>query len=275
MRTILLLFLWPSLLLAQNIDHIAGFDTTSEISHRAGLYISKDMAHVAGLEIDAGIHDCSGDQSFGWSFESQTITSGNPAGCTDGTATVNSLNGGELTAGSLIDGTYDYYAESGENVTFTNFDEDEFNPDDFKIEIITTINTWADQGRIFYLRNDTNLDNRLELKVRGASTAIRFLVWYYGATNYEDVELTNSEWDEGDTFIITLRGKTGVAGNDFELKVCELDPATMNESNCDTDTDDDDQTAWDLDTNAFLLGDSAGGLVQTMGRVRIYQTSGF
>ena len=238
----------------------------------------KHLAVISALNSSSLVHDCSGDQKFGWSAESITITDGSPAGCTDGSATTVTLGSTTLNSASAIDGTYDLLFGQSQLATIANFDNDEFNPADFKIEYIGTITTWATGARLLMIKNASDGDNYIYIGVYGSATDIEFRTYWNGNATTDFTTVTNANWDEGDSFKITVRGKPGqgAATDDFELAVCEVNPTTLAESNCETDTNQDDLQSWVLATDTIYLGESAGA-AQTarMGRIKIFGTSGF
>ena len=213
-----------------------------------------------------------------WHMESLTVTSGTPAGCVasgeddTGTATgptINSTSPYDGTNSLLIydNGAYDNVEFSTATTTLL---------DDIKVTGWAKQNTggFGNGQAIFSVRIDG--DNYLKLVTSGTSIDMRLQLFHegsnLGAKNSGVMTTTNCSIGEDEWYYYEFRLKTGVAGNDTYLKICESDGTT-----CDILEEDKDWDAATGTTSTFQYG-YANSSSTFRGRVdngKVYNASGY
>jgi len=223
------------------------------------------------------VHDCSGDQSFGWSAESTTLTTGNPAGCTDGSATL-SASGDSISLSDVqrSDGTYAVLSGDGADYyTASSFDGDEFDYTDFKVEVDVYVDTWVTGAVVWNIQYDA--DNRIKLFLSGSDTAIGFSVLYEGNNTQDSVGASSANFDENEWIHVVVAGKPGQGAgvDDLSVSASDINITTRALTNTVTDTDQDETAAWTNAADECFIGNSGGAAATIrVDRFKIFKTSG-
>jgi galactitol-specific phosphotransferase system IIB component len=225
------------------------------------------------------VHDCSGDQSWGWSAENTTITSGDPAGCADGQATSASANSAvELSTTQNSDGTYAVHCPGdGDYYSFANFDSDELDHAEGKIEVDVYVATYADSCNFFWA--DYDGDNRIQLYTSssGDASAIDIAAIYKGQATSQYIKVDVSDtFTTGEWLHVVYQWKTSESSADHKLTVSELNTSTRELSNTTSSGPEDELTSWASNADTWRIGTtgSSGGAEFYIDRIKIFKTSG-
>jgi hypothetical protein len=224
-----------------------------------------------------GGDDCSGDLMFSWHMESTTVTSGTPAGCSDGDTTATANNSPTLSSTQTSDGTYSAYANASvEYYYFAISSEDLVAVAEGKVEFDLYIETLASNQRFFHV--DTSDIESIQCTINSGSTTSDIRI---------DCTFTGDDWGstvhsgsatghaEGEWLRVTYQWKASESNADHKLTVCDLTPPDTT-SNCYSQGPEDDiDGAWTFLPDNLELGDSAA----TSGNLYIdnfqsYATSG-
>jgi hypothetical protein len=222
------------------------------------------------------VHDCSGDQSWGWSAENTTITSGDPAGCADGQATSASASGSaELSTTQNSDGTYAVHIPGGQDYySISNFDSDEFDYNEGKLEFDVYIDTFAQYALLFEISYDGS--NRLRVYLDGAAADIDIMGRWDGggSTDYTGVA-DSGNFAEDEWLHVVVQWKLSESSADWDITVSDLNISTRELTNTTSAGASDDLASWAADADSCLPGDFDNYAAEFyLDRMKIFKTSG-
>jgi hypothetical protein len=222
------------------------------------------------------VHDCSGDQSWGWSAENTTITSGDPAGCADGQATSASASGSaELSTTQNSDGTYAVHIPGGQDYySISNFDSDEFDYNEGKLEFDVYIDTFVQYPLLFEISYDSS--NRLRVYLDGAAADIDIMARWDGggSTDYTGVA-DSGNFAEDEWLHVVVQWKLSESSADWDITVSDLNISTRELTNTTSAGASDDLASWAADADSCLPGNfnTYNGEFY-LDRIKIFKTSG-
>ena len=154
----------------------------------------KHLAVIAALNSETVVHDCSGDLYFGWSAESETVTSGTPPGCAEDTSAT-AESGVTLSSAEKFDGTYSVIIDGDgyERYTFSLTSQ----PSAFTVTLYLKVTTWDDSTKI--IRGYSGLaTDYWELNMTTGDD-LKFL--QEGQDTYLSVETTDLGLESGDGWV--------------------------------------------------------------------------
>jgi hypothetical protein len=252
--------------------YVYATDGVSGVEHPAKVnsVVTPDkVSGVSGLAAGAAFYDCSGDMKFGWAGEDTDVTADSPVGCSDGDSVATDSGGGSISGVQYYDGNESLLIPGADDVfEFDISAGDIFDENDGKIDGRVYITTWVEDSELFRVYIDAN--NWVAINMSGADSSnitIGFIYKHGGTVDWVSAGArSENEW-----IYFQARWKTGVAGNDMEMKVCDADGT----SNCATDLDDDDIVDFGNPTLLRWGNKSALASAYYLDAMRIYGTSAF
>lgn len=219
-RALILLLLWPSLALG------AGLSTWNGSAISGQKYHGATLSSWCGADWSA-CDDCSGTLSWSHHFEADDLTSGSPCGCRDGAVSTSiTHNNSALSTTQKSDGAKSlYYAGANDYASFT-LDSSTFNASDGTVTFDWYPVACAASTLLF--NASYNTDNRL--RIYGTANCSVNLFFVSGGTSkavYAGATKSDEAW-----YRVTAKWKTGVAGNDMLVQICDLNVGTQETSNC-------------------------------------------
>ena len=109
-------------------------------------YARMTVVGIAGMAGESLVHDCSTSLYFGWSAESETVTTGTPPGCAEDTSAI-AQSGASLEA-DPYDGTYSIWIGRDDG----GYERYDFSltsqPTTFTARFFLKITTWTDNAKL-------------------------------------------------------------------------------------------------------------------------------
>jgi hypothetical protein len=202
--------------------------------------------HLTVLARRAATYDCSNGLMFGWGFEDTTITSGTPAGCSDGDTTATIANSPELSATRATDGSKSLRINAAdENYTLDVTTYDLIDIRDIKVTFdiwVVTFPTSQTLESWFIELIDHEWDSYLLI---GVYTETGWAQTVQARNSHVGTEkvVTTTTLNTGEWYSCEYQAKANVAGNDHYIT-------------CGGATSDED----DDDFGASYTGDGTGTL---------------
>lgn len=260
-RALILLLLWPSLALGAGLSTWNGSAVSGQKYHGATL---SSWCGADWITCD----DCSGTLSWSHHFEANDLLSGSPCGCRDGSVNTSlTLSDAVLSTTQKSDGAKSlYYANAQDYATFT-IDNSAFNHNDFTITFDWYPTTCV--ANVLLFRASYNSSNRVS--IFGSSNCSPTLFFSYGGTSVNVA--AGATKSTGAWYRVTGKAKTGVAGTDMSIQICDLNIGTGETSDCVSQAADRDISSMDGSPTSGIVGNNtAEGGAGYIDRLRL--TSG-
>lgn len=192
--------------------------------------------------------DCTNGAKFCWSFENTTITTGTPAGCSDGDTTAAATGSPALDSGQVVSGTNALHINAlDEYYQFLVSSNDLVDPDDFKITFslyaVSCPGTSTNKMDLIRIANGAGGDSSsIQLYNNGGQCSVRHNHYSEGSGDNLIVAISTGSWISCEVQI-----KQGVGDTDHYLACGE-----------NSTSNDDDPVAFSADATTLEFGDLGG-----------------
>jgi hypothetical protein len=220
-----------------------------------------------------GGDDCSGDLMFSWHMENTTVTSGTPAGCSDGDTTGSANGSVELSSTQVSDGTYSAKADAiTEYYYFAVSSEDIVAVAEGKVILDIYVDVFVNATRFWHI--DTADTESLQCTTTGSAADIEITCTFNGDGWSSTIFTAGSGHAEDEWLRVTYQWKASESTADHKLTLCDLTPPDTT-SNCTIKGPEDDiDGVWGDGPDNLELGNS-GNTASTIyvDNIQIYATS--